>query len=218
MAWRIRHQGSASEVTGVTPDDIVDGIRNGVWEATDEVRGPNDPSWVMLGDHPVFQEIVEEIESFTENRHPDETHLDMNALIDVCLVLLVFFILVTSHATVIQKIVPVAAVIDPETGLRKAPITQTQVQKYMVRLRAKCDKDGVAPTLWVEGEKVDAWDAELQDVDVGKLAGQIRKHVDRRSGKIELLLQLEDVSWGTVVSIQDAAREAGIRTIHQQKQ
>ncbi|MGF1579419.1 MAG: ExbD/TolR family protein [Gemmataceae bacterium] len=214
MSWRVRHQGSSSEMSGLTEAEIAAGIRDGIWDATDETRGPTDQSWIALADHPKFQEVVEEIESFSENRHPDETHLDMNALIDVCLVLLVFFILVTSHATVMQKIVPIAPPIDPKRGVKTYRVSQ--VQRYMVRVRVVGERDA-PPKFWVEEEAVEVWNPKLEDIDVGRLARKIREHVDRRAGKTEVLLQTEGISWGTVVSIQDAAREAGIRRIHQQR-
>ena len=52
--WNVRHQGSPQSVDGLTADDVIDGVKEGIWETSDEVMGPDDVDWVPLEQHPVF--------------------------------------------------------------------------------------------------------------------------------------------------------------------
>ncbi len=54
---------------------------------TDEVIGPGETQWIAIEDHPKLAEIVEEMEA-PVTVHEEDSGLDLNALIDVCLVLL----------------------------------------------------------------------------------------------------------------------------------
>ena len=37
MSWKIRHEGSPKSMEGLTPAQVVEGLQDGLWEATDEV-------------------------------------------------------------------------------------------------------------------------------------------------------------------------------------
>lgn len=76
----------------------MEGFRDGVYSTTDEVRGPGDTNWIHLEDHPYFVDAVEMVQQAQEDyvHEAEDNHIDMNPLIDVCLVLLVFFILATT--------------------------------------------------------------------------------------------------------------------------
>ena len=90
MSWKVRHEGSPRAVEDLTPGQIAQGLIDGHWEPTDEVMGPQDTEWVPLENHPNFATVALEVEPPPPREHEDESRLDMNALIDVCLVLLVF--------------------------------------------------------------------------------------------------------------------------------
>src|SRR4051812_31415454 len=98
MAWQVRHEGSPRVVRDLTAQQIVDGLRDGLWEPTDEVQGPGEARWRAIEAHPQFAEAALDLETPPPAHPPEATSLDMNALIDVCLVLLIFFILTTSYA------------------------------------------------------------------------------------------------------------------------
>src|SRR5262245_16845734 len=100
--WRVRHEGSPTAAAAGSVAEIAQGLRDGVWLPTDEVRGPSDRDWVPLESHPQFEEIAYDLEPEIEK--PDDTHLDMNPLIDVCLVLLIFFILTITYDTLRRSI------------------------------------------------------------------------------------------------------------------
>src|SRR4051812_31009946 len=97
MSWQMRHEGSPHVTSGLTPNQIVQGLNEGVWEPSDEVRGPADKTWAALESHPFFEEALAEYEAAPRHHDDGEEHLDMNPLIDVALVLLIFFILTTSY-------------------------------------------------------------------------------------------------------------------------
>src|SRR4051794_15373884 len=106
MPWQVRHQGSPRIVRNLTLPQIVDGLRDGLWEATDEVLSPGEERWRAIEAHPQLADIALDLEPPPPRHPPEATSLDMNALIDVCLVLLIFFILTTSYANLVQKVVP----------------------------------------------------------------------------------------------------------------
>jgi biopolymer transport protein ExbD len=217
MAWQIRHQGSPKAISGLTLNQIIEGLRDGRWEPTDEVKGPADRQWLAIENHPQLAEVAAELEA-PAPPHLDETHLDMNALIDVCLVLLIFFILTTTHAAAIQKVVPVPTVTeDPKgkTGVRI--VTPDQVKKHMIRVDVTRD----AKDKWsvrVQGQPADVLTPgptpDEPRLDGPKLTSILRTYVQSNPLKTELLLDAQHVSWGLVVAIQDAARAAGVQRVH----
>ncbi|HYT87105.1 MAG TPA: biopolymer transporter ExbD, partial [Gemmataceae bacterium] len=115
MTWKIRHEGSPKFIQGLTLAQVVEGLRDGLWEPTDEVMGPSDATWVALENHPQFAEVAADLEP-PPRREEDETRLDMNALIDVCLVLLIFFMLTTTYAVAVQKLIPLPTVAEDKKG------------------------------------------------------------------------------------------------------
>ena len=99
MLWNVRHTGSPQSVDGITDEEIGEGLLSGQWEPTDEVRAENESVWRSLETHPHFIPATQALEDAVPPRREEETHLDMNPLIDVSLVLLVFFILTATYAT-----------------------------------------------------------------------------------------------------------------------
>src|SRR5262249_31743288 len=108
--WQLRHEGSPRGLSGLSVAQIVEGLRDGTWDVTDEVQGPGETTWQPIENHPQLAEIAEEVLAPPPRRHDEPTSLDLNALIDVCLVLLIFFILTTSYVNLVQKVVPLPVV------------------------------------------------------------------------------------------------------------
>lgn len=196
MTWTVRHQGSPRAVTGLSADEVVEGLRDGQWEATDEVRGDDDQPWQPLETHPQFAEAVADLDMPPPKHHPDESRLDMNPIIDVSLVLLIFFILTTSYET-IRKVLdlPGASSARPSTGVRR--VTAEQVKSLTIRVTARTENGRPVVKVEDEGVRID---------DLPKRLGEFA----RASLKRQLLLDAKGVEWGTVVTILDAARAAGI--------
>jgi biopolymer transport protein ExbD len=193
----------------------VEGLRDGQWEPTDEVMGPQDRAWVAIADHPELAETAADLEAPAPHP-PDETHLDMNALIDVCLVLLIFFMLTTTYLTVVQKVVPLSAAEEKhqrERGTRQIPKEQTQAYlKRVIRVEASGDKQGRL-TVRVEGVKVAAVRDDGKTLDADKFREALLPYTRGEDRKTEMLLKADDVSWGMVIALQDAAKSAGVRAV-----
>jgi len=197
MSWQVRHEGSPRTVDDLTPGQIAQGLEDGVWEPTDEVRSPDDANWVPIESHPVFAEVAADVD-LTPEKKPDEgTHLDMTALIDVCLVLLVFFILTTGYAA-LQKMLEMGKLTeDKDHGVLK--VSPEQVEKLMLKISVQMEEG--EPVIRLEKEKV--LPADLP----ARLANLVRQ-----SHKVHLIARHDDdVPWGTVAVVHDAAKFAGIQ-------
>jgi biopolymer transport protein ExbD len=204
MSWKVRHEGSPKAVEGLTPGQIAQGLADGHWEPTDEVMGPQDEGWVAIENHPVFADAAMDLEPPVAKPQDDETRLDMTPIIDVCLVLLVFFILTTSYAALQRLIDAPAMAMTKDKG---APIvTKEQVEKFMIKVTARMERreDKDVPVVKVE-EKV---------VPVDELRTELARYV-KDTRKTELLIDHSPrVPHGTIIAIQDAAAGAGIREVH----
>jgi biopolymer transport protein ExbD len=211
VTWQVRHQGSPKAAGGLTAQQIAEGLRDGVWVVTDEVRGPNDSDWVPIENHPQFAEVVEDLEELAPRHHDEEARVDMNALIDVTLVLLIFFILTTTRSVAVQKIVPLPTITDAKKGTKV--YQAEQVKKYMIRLQAVGEPGG-ALKLMLEGQPISAMSPDGKSPDKTKLRDLIHPLTRGQPPKTEMLLDAQNVSWGNVVAIQDAAKSAGIRIVH----
>lgn len=212
MTYQLRHAGSPKMIAGLSAQQIAEGLRDGRFDATDEIRATGETTWQPLEAHPQFSELVEELEAPASRRHEEPTHLDMNALIDVCLVLLIFFILTTTYAMAVQKVVDVPT---PQKDGKKARIVQVKdVRQRMVQLRAYLEQQSGKPVVQVENTTRDVVNAD-GSINKSKLAEELRREAKGEVNKTELLLDARDISWGTFIAIQDAARSAGIEKINQ---
>ena len=199
MSWLVRRVGSPTTLPLPSAQAVLDGLKDGEWSPEDGVRGPGDPGFRPIEKHPVFDEAVAELE---EPPPPpeEETHLDMNPLIDVSLVLLIFFILTATYATLRRTVeLPPEP---PEQKAERASVPRIddikdRVFKVVVRL------EGDDPVVRVEG-KVVAW-ADLE--------AEMVKWI--KQGKPEAVLDLSpDVLWGDQIRVIEATRGAEVRHIY----
>ncbi len=199
MSWKIRHQGSPRALEGLALPQVVEGLQEGLWEPTDEVMGPGDGAWQPIENHPALAEAALDIEPPPAKPHEDETRLDMNPLIDVALVLLIFFILTTSYA-VLQRVIDLPGNTSKNAN---APLVvrPEQVRELMIRVQARKGGDG-KPVIKVEGEVVEPQ----------YLRARLETFV-KAQRKTDLLLDAQGVDLGTVVAIQDAAKGAGMHKV-----
>jgi biopolymer transport protein ExbD len=200
MTWKIRHQGSPKAIEGLTLAEIVEGLQDGLWEPTDEVMGPDDLKWTSIEDHPQLADLALDIDPLPPPHHEDETRLDMTPLIDVTLVLLIFFILTTSYAA-LQKMLDA-----PGASNKKAEgmlvLSQKQVDDLMIKVQVR--QESGDSVIKVEGKEVRP--DELLD-SLGQYARDTRK--------TELLLDYSaDVPYGVIVTILDAAKGAKMTKVH----
>lgn len=197
--WQVRHEGSPTSIDNLTLVEVAAGLQEGQWEPTDEVRGPDDADWVAIENHPLLEETAADLEPPQAQIHEDEARLDMNAMIDVCLVLLVFFILTTSYAALTKRLDAPDAGGEPK---KPAPWSPEKVQQLTVHVVVKNGADGNA-IYQVEGKQVTP---EL-------LVRELKSYVGS-TGKTILLMEHDaTVTHGAVVKVQDAAKGAGMSRV-----
>jgi biopolymer transport protein ExbD len=208
MSWKVRHEGSPRSVEGLTPGQIAQGLVEGHWEPTDEVMGPQDTDWVKIENHPVFADAAMDLEPPPGKPQEDESRLDMTPVIDICLVLLVFFILTTSYAA-LQRLIEAPAM--AQSKIKGAPkVTKEQVQQFMIKVTARMERR----TEGKEEKDVPVIKVEEKEVPLDQLRMELTRYV-KSTRKTELLIDHSPrVPHGTIIAIQDAAAGAGIDQIH----
>jgi len=196
--WKVRHEGSPAALGDLTLAQVAEGLADGRWEPTDEVMGPNDPAWVPIENHPQLADIAADLEPPPPRVYDDETRLDMNALIDVCLVLLIFFILTTSYA-VLQKRLEAPGVTADRLG--PAVVTKEKVEQQMIRVSVKME----------DGQPV----TRIEDrvVDPSRLESELRSFGQAVKKTQVLVEHDDDVPQRAVVAVLDAAKGAGMEKV-----
>lgn len=200
MSWKVRHQGSPKALEGLALPQVVEGLQDGLWDPTDEVMGDEETEWTAIENHPALAEVAADLEPLPAKSHEDETRLDMNPLIDVALVLLIFFILTTSYAA-LQKVLEMPGTTAKDGTHRPPAVTPEQVSEFMIRVSARME--GGKPLIKVEDEVVPR----------ENLGEQLTRLARLNPRKAYLLMDVQDVDMQTVVDIQDAAKEAGLQKI-----
>jgi biopolymer transport protein ExbD len=196
-AWFVRQLGSSTAISVPTAGDVLTGLRDGNWLPNDEVKGPNDADWQPIELHPVFAEAAASVEE-PKVEGADETTLDMNPLIDVCLVLLIFFILTITYAS-LERAIDIPEDTPPDNGPMTVQFKDIKDRVFLV-------------TAKMEGEKV-VVRIEKEEVPVDQIAGKI-KQIINTTGRKEMVLDVEkDVPWGIETAILDAAKGNGIHSI-----
>ncbi len=197
-AWFVRQQGSPAAVSVPNAGSVVEGLRDGNWLPTDEVKGPADATWRSIESHPTFAEIAEEVEPAHAAAASDD-HLDMNPLIDVCLVLLIFFILTITYAS-LERAIDVPPVNPDEKGpSSKVQLKDIRDQVFIVT----ANMDGERAVVKIEKKEV-AMDQIVTEMN----------NVIKSTGRKEMVLDVDkDVPWGVVTAILDAAKGNGVHNI-----
>lgn len=197
-SWLVRLAGDPEPRPLDAPEKVLDGLREGDWEPSDEVRGPGERLWVPIEEHPVFADAVAAMGP-PPAEPEDETKLDMNPLIDVALVLLIFFILTATVAT-LRRTIDVPPPLPDEAG---SPIPQSPPEDLVFHVTVTLDEQE-HPVVQIE-QRVILFD-RLEDE---------LKEVKRTTGRNEMILKMQnDVTWETEVQIRSAAAAADIRHIY----
>ncbi len=197
-AWYVRKEGSPEVLALPTAVEVLTGLRDGNFLPTDEVKGPTDATWRAIEVHPTFAEAAEYIDP-PPPEVADDTHLDMNPLIDVCLVLLIFFILTITYASIER-----ALDVPPDTADEKgAPqkIKYEDIKNKVFKVIVKMD--GERPVIKIEGKEV------TQDQVFTEM-----QNVINTTGRKEIVLDIDKVvPWGVETAILDAAKGNKVHNI-----
>lgn len=197
-AWLVREQGSSGAIAVPSAEEVLAGLLNGNWHPSDEVKGPEDADWQAIEHHPSFAHAAEQIEEPPKAESPDETHLDMNPLIDVCLVLLIFFILTITYAS-LERSISIPEENPDQKGPANVQFKDIKDKVFVVVVRM----DGDQPVIEIEKEKT----------PVNQVAAKIKQIVNN-TGRKEMVVDIDkDVPWGIETAILDAAAGNGIHNI-----
>ena len=194
--WKVRREGSPQVRQGLSLHQILQDLEEGEWEPTDEVRGPSDADWQRFEDHPQFADAV----AFEPLPAPetDETHIDMTPLIDVTMVLLVFFILLFTYA-VLEKRLEAPNATAGHVG--PAIITKEEVQNQMIMVTARREN---GQTVFRIEDKV---------VPRERLEAELSGYVRQTKHTTLLLDAAPDIPFGDTVYIEDKAKGAGMERV-----
>jgi biopolymer transport protein ExbD len=194
--WLVRPEGTENPIPLASEAAVLAGLRDGIWKPTDDVKGPNDVAWTTIESHHAFEEAATDLEELPPEH--DDTHLDMNPLIDVCLVLLIFFILTITYAS-LERAIDVPEV-SPE-GATAKQIEYKDIKDQVFRVTAKMDGETAVILLDKDPVKMD----DLED--------KMKRVIDK-SGRHMMLLDIDgNVPWGIQTAILDAAKGNGVHRI-----
>jgi biopolymer transport protein ExbD len=200
-AWRVRKEGAPEALTFSTAEAVLEGLRDGNFLPTDEVQGPTDADWQPIEAHPLFEEAASEVEP-PPAETADETHLDMNPLIDVCLVLLIFFILTITYAS-LERALDVPDDMSEDKGSKTVEIKDLADKVFIVTVKM----DGEKPVLKM-GVK-----GSLKEVPLPQLHREMQDLINT-TGRREMVLDIDpDAPWGVETAILDAAKGNKVHNI-----
>ena len=195
-AWQVRKEGSPDVLALPGAAEVLAGLRDGNFLPTDEVKGPGEAAWQPIEVHPTFAEAAADVDPPPEE--VDDTHLDMTPLIDVCLGLLIFFILTITYASV-ERALDV-----PEDTAEDKGAPQVQFNDIKDRVfRVIVKMDGERPVIKIEGKEVPREGVFKEMADV-----------INTTGRKEMVLDVDkEVPWGIETAILDAAKGNKIHRI-----
>jgi biopolymer transport protein ExbD len=192
--WKIRHLGSEQVYSDLTPEQIIEGVKEGIWDPSDEVQAASESRWTTMDLHPQFREALADIEVDEPLTHEEEARLDMNPLIDVALVLLIFFMLTTSYEEM-RKELPTTP---PNQKGQAASVTQEQLNQIVIR----------ATVMMENGQIVFRLDDE--PVEESRLQKKLTELIES-TGRKKLAVEVgPNVPWKNFIALQDAATGAKI--------
>ncbi len=200
-AWQVRKEGSTDVYRLPAAADVVTALRDGNFVPADEVKGPTDTDWQPIETHPMLAEAALDVDP-PPAVVADDTHLDMNPLIDVCLVLLIFFILTITYATLERAV----SVPDDTAEDKGAPRTEMKdIKDRVFIVTAKMDGERPVIKIGVHGA--------LKEVPFERVFAEMESVINT-TGRKEMVLDIDkDVPWGVETAILDAANGNKVHNI-----
>ena len=193
--WELRNHGTDLKSTLFEFIEIQELIVSGLIFINDEIRKEGETVWKTLLDYPEFEETFA---SKSTIKQDEDDNIDMNALIDVCLVLLVFFILLTSYAKLVQHLE--AAKTNADSNIPSLSTSQAD-QKTKVVIKTEAGK-----CLFYINEQV---------VESNNLTSVLKASARKLKNKDLILYYSDEVPYQAIISLQDAARAADFQQILQ---
>lgn len=192
-AWLVRKEGAHAAREYPTVDAVKAALRDGLFDPTDEVKGPTDAAFVRIEAHPALEEAASEVE-FYRGEEKDDTHLDMNPLIDVCLVLLIFFILTITYES-LKRALDMPDIPSEQKAADQPKPNLQELRNRVVIVQARMNGD--KPVIKVE----------QKECPVDQLLVRMKEEFEKKSGERQLILDVEGaVPWGIQTAIMDAAK------------
>jgi len=198
MTWKVRHEGSTRSVPVATVEEIHQGLADGLWTPEDEVQAPGEGTWTPLSAHPATEDAAAEVEPPEPAFHPDETHLDMTALIDVCLVLLIFFMLLVAYTAIQKRLQADFAGSNQKGNVQQIPEQQARDTMILLKLTRENDRTVYRANVQ-QGDKL-----VPKELNPDQLEAELRALVTPERQTV-LLDHADAVPHGDVVKAQDAA-------------
>ena len=200
-AWQVRKEGSTDVYRLPAAADVVTALRDGNFVPADEVKGPTDTDWQPIETHPMLAEAALDVDP-PPAVVADDTHLDMNPLIDVCLVLLIFFILTITYASLERAV----SVPDDTAEDKGAPRTEMKdIKDRVFIVTAKMDGERPVIKIGVHGA--------LKEVPFERVFAEMESVINT-TGRKEMVLDIDkDVPWGVETAILDAANGNKVHNI-----
>ncbi len=196
MIWKVREEGSPRVRDGLSLEQVLEGLEEGEWGPTDEVRGPDDRDWTPFENHPQFADAVA-LEPLPSHED-EETHIDMTPIIDVAMVLLVFFILIFTYSVLEKRLEAAKAGKDGP-----AVVTAEQVKNQMIKVTATREN----------GHTVYRVEDDPKPVPADQLGAVLGRFVRSTSHTTLLLAAGDDVPHGDTVFVEDQAKGAGMDNV-----
>jgi len=194
--WWVRGAGREGAGRAVPFSQLAQAVADNVVGENDEVRGPTDAQFVIVGDHPQLEEYLPLRPVFVP-KEAEDAEMDMTPMIDVTFQLLIFFMI--TAAFVVQKTLdmPQADQNKEEEPIGAPTLSQLAQENIVVSVK-------IGGTISVDG----------QTVSVTELGGALKKAYESKK-EPELILDIEDdVDHDMVVKVIDGAAGAEIQKIH----
>jgi biopolymer transport protein ExbD len=199
--WLVRKEGAPDALRLPSAGEVLVGLRDGNFDPTDEVKGPGDRDWQPIEAHPTFADAALDVEPPVVEA-ADETHLDMNPLIDVCLVLLIFFILTITYAS-LERALDVPDDMNEDKGSQRVELKDIADKVFIVKVKM----NGEAPVIHI-GTK-----GAMKEVPLARVQKEMEELVNT-TGRREMVLDIDpDAPWGVETAILDAAKGNKIHNI-----
>lgn len=190
--WQVRPAGAANEGKQVVRSVLQRAIEDDLVGELDEVRGPGETHWQVVGEHRVTSEWLPRPPA-RRMAADEEAETDMTPMIDVTFQLVIFF-MITATFTIQKTLDLPSTKPDPQAASRT--LEQLQEERIVVVLTA-------SGSVTVDGEAV----------ELSALADALRE-ANRERQTAELILDVDDDAvHDTVVKVIDAAGAANLEKV-----